>query len=115
MNKLKKQFKALGGGAISAAGITTILTYINVTFELGIAGQTVAAAAVLVAVLMWGVIWLIPNIDPNIVDLKDIDLKATLMSAAGAYNIDEDTLSSIATLAESILKKERTGDDHASS
>ena len=102
---LKKQLKALSGGTVSIASIVAVVGYLNVTFNLGMGAEVVAGVAAMVGVLMYIVVYFIPNIEPSAINIDDADLEAALGAAAKDYDIDPDVVKGLATFMKNTLKE----------
>ena len=102
---LKKQLKALSGGGVSLVSIAAVVGYLNTAFNLGMGVEVVAGVSAMVGVLMYVVVYFIPNIDPAIINLDKIDLEAALGTAAQDYNIEPEVIKGLATFMKNTLKE----------
>ena len=102
---LKKQLKALSGGTVSLVSIAAVVGYLNTAFELGMGVEVVAGLAAMIGVLMYVVVYFIPNIDPAIINLDNIDLEAALRTAAVDYDIEPKVIKGLATFMKNTLKE----------
>lgn len=101
---LKKQLKALSGSTVSIASIVAVVSYLNVTFDLGMGVDVVAGVGAMVGVLMYLVVYWMPNINPAIINLDDVDLEAALGTAAKDYNIEPEVIKGLAVFMNNTLK-----------
>ena len=101
---LQKQYKALSGSGVSVATIALIVGYLNTAFGLGMGPEVVAAVAVFVGVLMYLVVYFVPNIDKSIINIDDIDLESALTTSAKDYDIPPETIKSLAGFMDDTLK-----------
>lgn len=101
---LKKQLKALSGSTVSIASIVAVVGYLNVTFDLGMGVDVVAGVGAMVGVLMYLVVYWMPNINPAIINLDDVDLEAALGTAAKDYNIEPEVIKGLAVFMNNTLK-----------
>ena len=101
---LKKQLKALSGGTVSIASIVAVVGYLNATFNLGMGADVVAGVAAMVGVLMYLVVYWMPNINPSVINLDDVDLEAALGTAAQDYNIEPEVIKGLAAFMNNTLK-----------
>ena len=101
---IKKQLKALSGGTVSLVSIAAVVGYLNTAFNLGMGVEVVAGLAAMIGVLMYVVVYFIPNIDPAIINLDNIDLEAALGTAAKDYNIEPEVIKGLAVFMKNTLK-----------
>ena len=102
---IKKQLKALSGGGVSLVSIAAVVGYLNVTFNLGMGVEVVAGVSAMVGVAMYLVVYFIPNIDPSVINLDNIDLEAALRTAAVDYDIEPEVIKGLATFMKNTLKE----------
>lgn len=105
---LLKQAKAISGGGISVIPVLALVEWINVTFSLGMNAGAMTALAGLFILLVYGVIYFVPNIDPSIVKVDDIDISSALMEATKGYNISPDIVEGMADIVYKTIKETST-------
>jgi hypothetical protein len=94
---MQKQYKALSGGGVSTASIVLIISYLNTVFNLGLGADGIAAIAAMFGVLIYLVIYLVPNINPALINIDEVDIETLLTSVTKDNPLSPEIIKAIAS------------------